>query len=141
MNKITYKRFKECYIRSEEKLLLSTKVDEIGTSYTCITCVDYPHAKPRVFHSTYDRCNCINSIAYKSQCEHEIKIRGCYESTYFELRHKRRTRVQGSLTGWSKNERDEDENGILNFEEEVAEIDKYDEENFIDHKENNHEVN
>ena len=80
----------------------------------------------------------MNSIAYKSQCEHEIKIRGCYESTYFELRHKQRTRVQGSLTGWSKNERDEDENGILNFEEEVTEIDKYDDANFIDYEENNH---
>lgn len=79
MKKIAYTRFKECYIRSEENLLLSTKVDKLGRSYTCITYVDYPHAKPRIFNSRFDWCNFINLVAYKSQCEYEIKICGSCE--------------------------------------------------------------
>ena len=85
LNKIAYNRFKKSYVRSEEKLLKSTKIDEYGNTYTCITSVDYPHAKPRIFYSTFNRYICIISVAHESQYKHKIKIRGCYESTYFEL--------------------------------------------------------
>ena len=41
LNKKSYTTFKKSYIRSEEKLLLSTKVDENGQNIICIMCLDY----------------------------------------------------------------------------------------------------
>ena len=55
--------------------------------------------------------------------------------------HNRRTRVKGLLIGWSKNKRDNNENRILNFEEEVTDIDIYDGEDLNIDRENNHAVN
>lgn len=68
-----------------------------------ITCIDYPNTKPRSFINIFNYYNCTILVAHESQFEYEIKIRGGYILSYFELRHKRRMKVTGSLNRWSKN--------------------------------------
>eukprot|EP00979_Chaetoceros_neogracilis_P000999 scaffold191_cov273-Chaetoceros_neogracile.AAC.14 len=76
-------------------------IESGGDPLICVRCPEYPDSTPRIFKTSFDRCNCSTSVAYEAQCAHEIKVRDGYDPTYFQIRHKRRNQVKGSLNGWS----------------------------------------
>ena len=102
LNKRAYDMFHKSYLRSEQKLQMMTEYNkESGGPVICVRCIEYPESKPRIFKTIFDRCDCTTSVAHEAQCEHEIKLTGGYNPTYFQIRHKKRTQVKGSLNGWS----------------------------------------
>jgi len=120
LNKHAYDMFVKSYIRAREKLQMTNEFDdESKMQIICVRCIDYPNSKPRVFNTSFDRCNCGTSVAFEAQCDHEIKVRDGFDVSYFQKRHMRRNQVKGSLNGWSLKKDTTISGEIFNVQEDI----------------------
>ena len=99
-----YERFKGAFQRgvADYELLhvLDPESDEVIGVKVCST--RNPDAPPRQFlFTSNDRCKCKERVAHLGQCLHEI-LKDGFDKNKFQEMHFRRTRVTGSLTGWTQ---------------------------------------
>ena len=120
LNKHAYDMFVKSYIRARQKLQMTNEYnDESDQEIICVRCIEYPNSSPRVFNTSFERCNCGTSVAFEAQCDHEIKVRDGFDVSYFQKRHMRRNQVKGSLNGWSLKKDTTISGEIFNVQEDI----------------------
>ena len=96
LSKLDYEMYKKNRQRADQSLLV-TMID--GNMH--VTSIEYPDAPARVFADVNGECYCKERVTKQIQCAHKIKIRGCFCANDFQVRHLRRTKVSGSIVGWT----------------------------------------
>ena len=78
--------------------------DENSTGHNGCTAVfsNLSNEPPRLFVTESSRCDCAARLANdEDMCPHEILAKGGFQESLFKPRHFARTRVSGSIIGWT----------------------------------------
>ena len=96
----SYRRF-EMHIDRAATMLESRQC--LVNGKTCYEVFDkrYPES-PRLFETTYSRCNCSDAIAMMEMCPHEIFLLQTFQIDYYDICHHTRSHVTGSTVGWNR---------------------------------------
>ncbi|KAL7532704.1 hypothetical protein ACHAWF_004217 [Thalassiosira exigua] len=99
----SFARYKAARVKADTELSKEFEFDPTTLSNVIkIKSMTSPEAIVREFRSEHDRCSCHGRLAEEDMCEHGILAHGGYRSDFFLPRHKHRSRVTGSLTGWEE---------------------------------------
>ncbi|KAL7520148.1 hypothetical protein ACHAWF_000265, partial [Thalassiosira exigua] len=99
----SFSRYKVARVKADTELSKELEFDPTTSSNVIkIKLTISPEALVREFRSEHDHCSCPGRLAEEDTCEHEILANGGYKTDFFLQRHKHRSRVTGSLTGWEE---------------------------------------